>query len=133
LIWDVTKKFTFNLSGSATFIDGKVASVSQLSTTNTSWLASISGKDFFAEGDLAAISFGQPLFTSSASGAIVGTIPNFVSLTSPTTPYQLETFYRIPVTKNISITPGVFFIFNQGSDSRNGTATVGVIRTTFSF
>ncbi len=133
LIWDITKKFTFNLWGSATFIDGKVASVSKLSTTNTSWLASISGKDLFAEGDLAAISFGQPLFTSSASGAVLGVIPNFVSLTSPTTPYQLETFYRVPVTKNISITPGVFFVFNQGSDSRNGTATVGVIRTTFSF
>ena len=36
LIWDITKKFTFNLWGSATFIEGKVASVSQLSTTNTS-------------------------------------------------------------------------------------------------
>ncbi len=134
LIWDITKKFTFNVWGSATFIDGKNPSTTPnafVSTTNTSWNASISGKDLFSEGDLAALSFGQPLFTSSANGDLP--VPNFIALTSPSTPYQLEAFYRIPVTKNISITPGVFFVFNQGSDSRNGTATVGVIRTTFSF
>jgi len=134
VIWDITKKFTFNAWGSWTFIDGistGPGSTSLASTTNTSWLASLSGKDLFTEGDLAAISFGQPLFTTAASGA---TLPaGFLGLTSPNTPYQLETFYRIPVSKNISITPGVFFVFNQGSDSRNGTATVGVIRTTFSF
>ncbi|MCA6622312.1 MAG: carbohydrate porin, partial [Pseudanabaena sp. M165S2SP1A06QC] len=48
-------------------------------------------------------------------------------------PYQLEALYRFRVSKNISITPGVFFVFNQGSNTANGTATVGVIRTTFSF
>ncbi|MFO0210468.1 MAG: carbohydrate porin, partial [Pseudanabaena sp.] len=57
----------------------------------------------------------------------------FIGLTSPSTPYQLEAFYRIPVSKNITITPGVFFVFNQGSNALNGTATVGVARTTFSF
>ena len=134
LIWDITKKFTFNVWGSATFINGKNPASTPtafVSTTNTSWNASISGKDLFSEGDLAALSFGQPLFTTSANGDLP--VANFVALTSPSTPYQLEAFYRIPVTKNISITPGVFFVFNQGSDSRNGTATVGVIRTTFSF
>ena len=133
LIWDITKKFTFNVWGSATFINGKNTGVNPnafVSTTNTSWNASISGKDLFSEGDLAAFSFGQPFFTTSANGDL---IPNFLALTSPTTPYQLEAFYRIPVTKNITITPGVFFVFNQGNDSRNGTATVAVIRTTFSF
>ncbi len=130
VIWDITKKFTFNAWGSWTFIDGTNGVGATTSTTNTSWLASISGKDLFAEGDLAAISFGQPLFTTSASGSIPA---GFLGLTSPNTPYQLETFYRIPVSKNISITPGVFFVFNQGSNSANGTATVAVIRTTFSF
>ncbi|MBD2186743.1 iron uptake porin [Pseudanabaena mucicola] len=131
LIWDITKQYTFNVWGSWSFIDGRNTALNTaVSTTNTSWLASVSGEDLFKEGDLAAISFGQPLFTTSASGAIPA---NFISLTSPNTPYQLETFYRFPVTKNISITPGVFFVFNQGSDARNGTATVGVIRTTLSF
>ncbi|MFN5748109.1 MAG: carbohydrate porin, partial [Pseudanabaena sp.] len=82
------------------------------------------GKDLFSEGDLAAISFGQPLFTSSVGGAAVA---------SPDTPYLLEALYRFRVSKNISITPGVYFVFNPNSLSTNGTATVGVIRTTFSF
>ena len=124
LIFDITQKFTFNTWGSYTFANGTNNAGISGSTTFTSWLAAISGKDLFTEGDLAAVSFGQPLFTSNVGGAAVA---------SPTTPYQLEAFYRFRVSKNISITPGVFFVFNQGSDSANGTATVGVIRTTFSF
>jgi hypothetical protein len=118
LIWDITKKFTFNTWGSWTF-----ANFTAGSATLTSWNAALSGKDLFSEGDLAAIAFGQPLYVSSSSPAVAGL----------TTPYQLEAFYRFRVSKNISITPGVFFVFNQGSNTANGTATVGVIRTTFSF
>ena len=125
LIFDITKKFTFNTWGSYTFANGTSNAGISGSTTFTSWLAAISGKDLFTEGDLAAVSFGQPLFTSNVGGSI--------TTASPNTPYQLEAFYRFRVSKNISITPGVFFVFNQGSDSANGTATVGVIRTTFSF
>jgi hypothetical protein len=126
LIWDITKKFTFNVWGSWTFINDVTSAGVTGSSTNTSWLAAFSGKDLFSEGDLAAIMFGQPLFITNVGG---GT-PTF---TSPNTPYHLEAFYRIPVSNNISITPGVFFVFNQNSNSANGTATVGVIRTTFSF
>ena len=123
LVWDITKKFTFNTWGSYVFADTTGATTA--STTFTSWLASLSVKDVFSEGDLAAVSFGQPLYRNSVSGtSITG---------SANTPYQLEALYRFRVSKNISITPGVFFVFNQGSDSANGTATVGVIRTTFSF
>jgi hypothetical protein len=120
LIWDITKKFTFNTWGSWTFADTTGVTAS---TTFTSWLAAISGKDLFSEGDLATLAFGQPLYRSSVSNATG----------SPDTPYQLEAFYRFRVAKNITVTPGVFFVFNQGSNSTNGTATVGVIRTTFSF
>ncbi len=123
LIFDITKKFTFNTWGSYVFSNN-------LGTTGgngtlTSWMAALSGKDLFTEGDLLAVMFGQPLFVTSGTVGTVGVGAN--------TPYQLETFYRFRVSKNISITPGVFFVFNQGSDSANGTATVGVIRTTFSF
>jgi len=123
LIWDITKKFTFNTWGSYIFASNTGDGTTPISATLTSWMAGFSGKDLFSEGDLAAIMFGQPLYTSSASPAPVGL----------TTPYHLEAFYRFRVSKNISITPGVFFVFNQNSVSANGTATVGVIRTTFSF
>jgi hypothetical protein len=121
LVWDITKKFTFNTWGSYTFAD---ATGINSTTTFTSWLASLSAKDLFTEGDLAALSFGQPLLRTNVGGVAQG---------SPDTPYHLEAFYRFRVSKNISITPGVFFVFNQGSNNANGTATVGVIRTTFSF
>ncbi|MCL1494765.1 MAG: iron uptake porin [Pseudanabaena sp. Salubria-1] len=126
LIWDITNKFTFNTWGSWNFSDGiNAAGTSIGSTTFTSWMAALSGKDLFTEGDLAAVLFGQPLFRSSFSGVgVSGSID---------TPYHLEALYRFRVSKNITITPGVFFVFNQGSNSANGTATVGVIRTTFSF
>ena len=122
LIWDITKKFTFNTWGAWTFAD--TTGTTTASTTFTSWMAALSGKDLFTEGDLAAVMFGQPLYRSSVGGVATG---------STDTPYQLEALYRFRVSKNISITPGVFFVFNQGSNTANGTATVGVIRTTFSF
>jgi len=124
LIFDLTKKLTLSGWYSASFA---TATGVDASTTFTSWLAAISGKDLFTEGDLAAVSFGQPLLRTNVAG-----IPN-TPQGSVTTPYQLEAFYRFRVSKNISITPGVFFVFNQGSSSANGTATVGVLRTTFSF
>ena len=122
LIWDITKKFTFNTWGSYTFANSTGATTA--GTTFTSWLAAISAKDLFTEGDLAALSFGQPLLRTGVSGAAQG---------SSNTPYHLEALYRFRVSKNISITPGVYFVFDQNSASANGTATVGVIRTTFSF
>ncbi|MFO0544882.1 MAG: iron uptake porin, partial [Pseudanabaena sp.] len=125
LVWDITKKFTFNTWGAWTFADRiNGAGATTGSTTFTSWMAALSAKDLFSEGDLAAVLFGQPLFRSSTSGT---------ASTSPDTPYHLEALYRFRVSRNITITPGVFFVFNQNSASANGTATVGVIRTTFSF
>ncbi|MFN4834439.1 MAG: iron uptake porin, partial [Pseudanabaena sp.] len=122
LIWDITKKFTFNTWGSYTFANS--TGVTTAGTTFTSWLAALSAKDLFTEGDLAAVSFGQPLLRTSVTGSAQG---------SADTPYHLEALYRFRVSKNISITPGVYFVFNPGSASANGTSTVGVIRTTFSF
>lgn len=49
------------------------------------------------------------------------------------TSYMAETGFRIPVTKNIFVTPGVYVIFNPESNSDNDTQFVGVLRTTFRF
>jgi len=122
LVWDITKKFTFNTWGSYVFAD---ASGISASTTFTSWMAALSAKDLFTEGDLAAVMFGQPLYKTSIGGVATNT--------ATATPYHLEALYRFRVSRNITITPGVFFVFNPNSLSSNGTATVGVIRTTFSF
>ncbi|MEN9235316.1 MAG: carbohydrate porin, partial [Gloeomargarita sp. GMQP_bins_120] len=41
--------------------------------------------------------------------------------------------YRFKFSENISITPGVFAIFNPEGNRANDTVLVGAIRTTFSF
>jgi Carbohydrate-selective porin, OprB family/S-layer homology domain len=123
LVWDITNKVTFNTWGSYIFAD---AVNSAGSTTFTSWSTAFSFKDIFSEGDLAAIIFGQQLYKNSVSGTAT-------KVDSPDTPYHLEALYRFRISKNISITPGVYFVFNANSNSANGTATVGVIRTTFTF
>ena len=129
LVWDITKKFTFNTWGSYTFVDATFNNPSTANATFTSFAAALSVKDLFSEGDLAAIIFGQPLSVDklTLNGADVKAA---LGLTNT---YQLEALYRFRVSRNITITPGVFFVFNPGNLSSNGTATVGVIRTTFSF
>ncbi|MEE3717156.1 iron uptake porin [Tumidithrix elongata RA019] len=124
LVWRLSKNIAFNTWGALVFTD---AVNTNASTTFTSWLAAFSFKDLFSSGDTAAIAFGQPLYRNSVGGGANQGAGNV------TTPYHLEAFYNFYVSKNISITPGVFFVFNPNSDSNNGTATVGVVRTTFRF
>jgi hypothetical protein len=94
-----------------------------------SWMTGLSFKDLFKEGNTAGLIFGQPLNRVSAGGAAQLTEPNV----DRATPYHLEVFYNHKLTDNISITPGVFVLFNPESNANNDTTTVGVLRTTFKF
>ena len=123
LAWKVTPKIIFHTWGTVIFADSVNNSAS---TTFTSWITGLTFNDLFSEGSAGSILFGQPINRTSASGlATLGAVN--------TTPYHLELFYRYRLSKNISITPGVFWVFNPEGVSANPTATVGVIRTTFSF
>ncbi len=123
LAWRFAPKVTFHTWGSVIFAD---AVNTNASTTFTTWLAGLTFNDLFSEGSAASILFGQPIKRTSVGGvATLGT--------TTTTPYHLELFYRFRVSKNISITPGVFWVFNPEGISGAPTATVGLIRTTFSF
>ena len=123
LAWKITPKIVFGTWGTVIFADAVNTSAS---TTFTSWLASLTFNDLFSEGSAGSVLFGQPINRTSVSGGadLGGT---------NTTPYQLELFYRYRISKNISITPGVFWVFNPEGVSTNSTVTVGVLRTTFSF
>ena len=123
LAWKVTPKITFHTWGTVIFADSVNTSAS---TTFTSWITGLTFNDLFSEGSMGSVLFGQPINRSSASGlATLGAVNS--------TPYHLELFYRYRLSRNISITPGVFWVFNPEGVSTNPTATVGVIRTTFSF
>jgi hypothetical protein len=123
LAWKVTPKITFHTWGTLIFADSVNTSAS---TTFTSWIAGLTFNDLFSEGSAGSVLFGQPINRTS-----VGGLANLGAVN--TTPYHLELFYRYRLSKNISITPGVFWVFNPEGVSTNPTATVGVIRTTFSF
>jgi len=47
--------------------------------------------------------------------------------------YEAQVFYQYRLNDNISITPGVFVIFNPEGNSRNDTQYVGILRTVFTF
>ena len=123
LAWKFAPKITFHTWGTLIFADAVNASAS---TTFTSWIAGLTFNDLFSEGSAASVLFGQPINRSS-----VGGLANLGAVNS--TPYHLELFYRFRASKNISITPGIFWVFNPEGVSTNSTATVGVVRTTFTF
>ncbi len=124
LTWRLAPKTAFNVSGS--WIFANLVNVNA-STTFTSWMAGFHFQDVFKEGNTAGILFGQPLARSSAGG--LATIPTGLTAT----PYQLEGYFNYKVNDNVSITPGVFAIFNPEGINNAPTTTVGAVRTTFTF
>ncbi len=132
LVWKITPSVTFSTSGTFIFANSVNASAG---TTFTTWLAGLNFNNLFSEGSTGGIIFGQPLKKNSVSGnATVGSYTvDGVTKAIDTTPYHLELFYRYQLSKNISITPGVYWVFNPEGISNSATATVGLIRTTFSF
>jgi len=94
-------------------------------TSFNSWLVGAHFKDVFSKGNTAGLIFGQPLSRSSVSGLAVRS--------ENATPYHLEGYFNYRLNDKISITPGVFVIFNPEGFTSNRTAIVPVIRTTFSF
>ncbi|AKG21037.1 iron uptake porin [Calothrix sp. 336/3] len=70
------------------------------------------------------------------AGLIVGMPPKVTSsslVSDRDTSLHIEGFYKLQVTDNISITPGLFVITNPEHDDNNSSIVVGTVRTTFKF
>ena len=89
-----------------------------------SWYGAVglSFPDVGGEGNLPGILFGIPPHVTSSDVR-----------EEDDNAYHLEAFYRLRVNDNISVTPGVWAIFNPENNSDNDTQYVGVLRTTFNF
>jgi len=122
LNWTVTPKVDLTLSGSYLFADLEDVDAS---TNFASWLLGVHFQDVFREGNTAALIFGQPLNRTSAGGIGFNA--------EDADPYHLEAYFNMPVAAGISITPGVFAVFNPEGQSGNDTTVTGVLRTTFTF
>ncbi|MBE9192320.1 iron uptake porin [Gloeocapsopsis crepidinum LEGE 06123] len=86
------------------------------------WAAGLAVQDFGREGSQLGVIFGQP--PKVTDSALVE---------DPDTSYHLEGLYRLQLTDNVAITPGVLVIFNPEHNNDNDTIYVGTLRTTFSF
>lgn len=95
-----------------------------------SWGANLSFLDLGKEGSKLSIAGGMvPKFTSDIGEAEIAAGVQ----EDPDTSYLIEGLYNFPLSDNISITPGVFAVFNPNHDDSNDTVVTGTIRTTFKF
>lgn len=119
-------RFTPNitLAGSATYIFSNLVDV-DASTNFLSWLVGLHFKDVFTKGGSAGLIFGRPLSRVDTGGRAFAP--------ENATPYHLEGYINFKVTDNISITPGLFVLFNPEGFKQNDTVFVPVVRTTFTF
>jgi hypothetical protein len=143
--WRISRQIT--LGGWAGYTTSESRDVGLGGTVNTfNWMAFLNFPDLFAEGNLGGIYVGQPPKITSSNitqgGVPAFNIPSAIGLTGvnagdfggqPSTTTHLELFYRMRLNDNISITPGVLFIFNPVQTAGSDTITVGAIRTTFTF
>jgi hypothetical protein len=138
LEWRVSPRFTFGGWGGYTTSNFKGGSGS-VETVN--WMAFLNFPDLLGEGNLAGIFVGQPPKITSSDLPAGRNRPSFVNRGDflgreggqPDTTLHLEGFYRIRVTDNISVTPGVIVLFNPNHNDNNDTITIGALRTTFTF
>jgi hypothetical protein len=120
--WKLSPQLT--LAGSYSYIFGDLVDI-DASTNFQSWIVGLHLKDILRKGNTAGILFGQPLSRVSTAGRAIDP--------GDRTPYQIEGFFNYKLNDNISITPGLFVIFNAEERSSSETVFVPVIRTTFTF
>lgn len=122
--WKAAKGF--NLGGWIGFANARQESGAGVGSNANlfNWSVNLAFPDLFADGNTGGIIFGQPpKVTSNTNAARV----------DPDTSYILELQYNFRLSKNISVTPGVFAVFNPNHNNLNPTAWVATIRTLFSF
>ncbi len=112
------------ISGWAGFIDAKTVSGAG-SASISNYAVTLAFPDLGGDGNLLAFVVGIPPKVTAIN---FGT-----ARADNSNAYHIEALYRLAVTENISITPGVLVIANPNNNSANPTEYVGVVRTTLKF
>ncbi|CAN1208587.1 iron uptake porin [Tumidithrix helvetica PCC 7403] len=139
--WRILPKLNFG--GWVGFTSSTVNGLSG-SVQTFNWMSYLTFPDLFKDGNLGGIYVGQlPKITGSdlsGNSNVPDYLSNPLSATSgaaaggqSTATTHLEVFYRYRISNNISITPGLIFLFNPGNRTGSDTITIGAIRTTFTF
>ena len=82
------------------------------------WSVGMAFPDLFIPGSKAAIAIGQPFVETNVGNA---------------TQTNLEAFYRIPLTKDVAITPDLQVIWNTNNNAANNPLVIGTIRMVLLF
>ncbi len=93
------------------------------------WSVNASVLDLGKEGAVGTVAIGQAPFITSSNGVRNEGQPGI----DPDPNFIIEAQYKYPVTKNISITPGGYVVFNPNNEGERDTVFVGVVRTVFKF
>jgi hypothetical protein len=95
------------------------------------WAATLGIKDFIKEGNTLGLIVGQsPKLTGGSvrTGATTSNITRDFN-----TSYHIEGLYKVKLSDNILVTPGVIVILNPEHNDKNSAEYVGTLRTTFTF
>jgi Carbohydrate-selective porin, OprB family len=127
----------FIVSGWAGFIDAKretpagaAAATGTASVSN--YALSLAFPDFGNKGNNLAFIVGIPPKLNSRNVSAIGTTAAVTSADRDTS-YHIEALYKIKLSDNLAITPGLLLITSPEHNSANQTEYVGTIRTTFKF
>jgi Carbohydrate-selective porin, OprB family len=127
----------FVLSGWAGFTEANREVAGPTGGGNASasnYAISLAFPDFGQKGNALAFILGIPpkLNSRSVPGATATAAP-ITTTGNPDTSYHIEALYKIKLSDNLAITPGILLITNPEHNSANPTEYVGTIRTTFKF
>ncbi|MTJ17193.1 MULTISPECIES: iron uptake porin [unclassified Dolichospermum] len=99
------------------------------------WASTLGIKDFGKEGNTLGLIFGQsPKVTevTSEGKSVFKDLKDTLNLERSNS-YHVEGLYKVKLSDNILVTPGVLVIFNPENNDKNSTEYVGTLRTTFTF
>ncbi|OBQ36913.1 MAG: hypothetical protein AN487_11685, partial [Anabaena sp. CRKS33] len=98
------------------------------------WATTLGIKDFGKEGNTLGLIFGRSPKVTGAKlngNSVINQLKD-TGIESSTS-YHLEGLYKVKLSDNILVTPGVIVIFNPENNDKNSAEYVGTLRTTFTF
>jgi hypothetical protein len=119
----------FVLSGWAGFTETNRETAAGGNASTSNYAISFAFPDFGQKGNNLAFILGIPPKLNSRSGTALASAVS----ANPDTSYHIEALYRVKLSDNIAITPGLLLITNPEHNRANPTEYVGTIRTTFTF
>ncbi|WP_373546080.1 iron uptake porin [Chamaesiphon sp.] len=129
----------FILSGWAGFTEANRETAAGGSASSSNYAISLAFPDFGQKGNSLAFIVGIPpkLNTRTGTGLAAANAPaasaTAVAPGNPDTSYHIEALYRVKLSDNLAITPGLLLITNPEHDRSKPTEYVGTIRSTFTF